>query len=170
MSQKINATLTCSKCNTKTEIVLFRSIWGEKPENRELVFSDKINRITCPECHFVHFPATSLWYTNCDFYFSVWYEPRPDPTIDADAARWGDLMRSRGPGGTYLISPPRVRDWEAFKALIQKYETGELKTDSRLFREGAKQNAAQKGGSGCVSVLAIAIAVTVVPILVAAAL
>ena len=128
MSLKISATLNCAKCGAKSTHELYRTIWGEVPENRQLVFSDKINRLTCPSCEKVAFAATSLMYTNRDLCFAVYYEPEHDPQIDADNNDPQKRELCERHGTMHLLEAIRVPDWEQFKELIQKYERGELVT------------------------------------------
>jgi transcription elongation factor Elf1 len=50
MSKRLEAKITCPNCNHQFDFTLYRSIWGEYPENRDLVMSDRINVATCPSC------------------------------------------------------------------------------------------------------------------------
>jgi Zn ribbon nucleic-acid-binding protein len=63
MSKRIEAKITCPNCRNQFDFTLYRSIWGENPENRELVMSNKINVATCPSCS----QPTKLQYlrSNC---------------------------------------------------------------------------------------------------------
>ena len=124
MSMQIDVHIACHVCGEEYDTKIYRTIWGEYPENRELVMSDKINIITCPHCGTKTPVAASLFYTNAKQEFAVWYEPVPDPMIDKDAAGYKQLM---GPNG-YLATAPRVKDWNEFKETIKKFESGELKS------------------------------------------
>jgi hypothetical protein len=154
MSQRIQITFTCPYCDTKAETEIFRTIWGEKPQNRELVFTDKINRLTCVRCGRTSFAASSLMYTNAELHFAVWYEPEYDPQIDAEMIKYAEIYKQKGPAYSYLQAPPRVRDWEEFKAMIRRYECGEFVTESRRFREAMAQQQPVQQGRGCLGMLA----------------
>jgi len=64
MSKRIDAKITCPNCSHQFDFTLYRSIWGEYPENRELVMSDKINVATCPSCKKSTKLAYPFIYTN----------------------------------------------------------------------------------------------------------
>ena len=149
MSQRIEITFTCPYCDAQSQTEIYRTIWGEVPSNRELVFTNKINRLTCPRCACTSFAATSLLYTNTDLRFAVWFEPEYDPRIDAEKVKYKAFMDARGPACSYLHDPPRVRDWEDFKQLIGKYERRELVTESQRLREALGKQPAQEARSGC---------------------
>jgi hypothetical protein len=157
MSKRISITFTCPQCKKVTEEEIFRTIWGEKPDNRDLVFSDKVNRITCSGCGQVSFINTSLMYTNVELRFAVWYEPRPDPHIDAEIPAHNEFA-ARNPGASYLAKAPRVRDWNEFKAMIEKFEKGELVTESRLLKQtSASEQRPIQQGRGCLLLFGIII-------------
>jgi hypothetical protein len=126
MSQQIKTTVACPKCRQKLDATIFRTIWGEYPENRELVMSDKINSTTCPNCNTTTKWKFPLMYTNAHQQFAVWWEPYPDPQIDSDAIDFARMLGKKD----YLATAPRIKDWEEFKETIVKYENGELKANS----------------------------------------
>ena len=64
MSKKVMANIKCPHCNHKFDMELYCSIWGEYPENKELVLSNKINVAHCPKCHKETKLEFSLLYTN----------------------------------------------------------------------------------------------------------
>ena len=72
MSQLIRASISCPHCHTQYEAELFRSIWGENPQNKAMVFSDQINRTTCPRCGQTSFAIPSLLYSNKDLHRYAW--------------------------------------------------------------------------------------------------
>lgn len=123
MSKRIEAPIQCNNCHHQFNFTLYRSIWGEYPENRELVMSDQINVATCPSCGQRSKLAFPFIYTNVKQFFAVWWEPVHDPQIDRDKADYEQLL---GPNN-YLAAAPRVKDWEEFKATIIQFENGELK-------------------------------------------
>ena len=122
MSKKINTEITCPQCQHHFGVSLYRTIWGEKQENRELVMNDRINVVTCPHCQInigVNFP---FLYSNAFKQFAVWWEPFPDPSIDEMSAGFAAISGKDG----YLASAPRIKDWEEFKRTIVKFENGEM--------------------------------------------
>lgn len=118
MSMQFDAELDCPACGSKFTAKLYRTIWGEYPENRALVMQDKINVVTCPHCGKMTRVIAPLFYTNSRQQFAVWYEPYHDPMIDNDAAGYA---RIKGPN-FYLAAAPRIADWEEFKAKIEELE------------------------------------------------
>ena len=123
MSKRVEAKITCPNCNHQFDFTLYRSIWGEYPENRDLVMSDKINVAKCPNCLRFTKLQFPFIYTNANQHFAVWWEPTHDPQIDSDAASYAKIM---GPGN-YLATAPRIEDWFEFKETIQKFENSDLK-------------------------------------------
>jgi len=118
MSKLVNAVITCPKCHHQFDFTLFRTIWGEEPENRELVMSDKINIATCPSCNQSTKLPYAFMYTNAKLFFAVWWEPSHDQNIDNEKAQCRNI-----PGmPQYLINAPRIRDWDEFKDTICKFE------------------------------------------------
>ena len=99
------------------------------------------------------FVSTSLMYTNAELKFAVWYEPQPDPHIDAELPGYYELAKQK-PGASYLAQAPRVRDWNEFKATIEKFERGELVTESRLRAQASASNQRPtQQGRGCFALL-----------------
>lgn len=123
MSKRIDAQITCPHCQHRFNYTLFRSIWGEYPENRELVMSDKINVATCPICNVTTKLPFPFIYTNAEQHFAVWWEPEFDLQIGKDCEGYVQML---GPGN-YLATAPRIKDWKEFKNTILKFERGELK-------------------------------------------
>jgi hypothetical protein len=119
MSKKIETIGTCQNCGDRYGITLYRSIWGEVPENRSMVMDDEINTTTCPNCGLHAKISYPFLYTHKNPNFAVWWEPYHDQSIDDDQIKWAHL-----PGiPDYLVSPPRIRDWEDFKSAIRKMES-----------------------------------------------
>jgi len=86
MSKKIPAEIQCPSCHNKFNVELYRTIWFEEPKNRELIFSDEINAVTCPSCKKktkLEFPFLA---TNVKKEIAIWYEPYHDAEIDKDIA------------------------------------------------------------------------------------
>lgn len=121
MSKKINIAWTCTRCGNKYDVSLYRSIWGEVKENRDLVMDDKINMDTCPKCGYTDDIPLAFMYTHKEPNFAIWYEPFHDPSIDEEKLKYG-----RMPGmPKYLMEAPRVSDWNEFKELIRILEESE---------------------------------------------
>jgi hypothetical protein len=118
-------------------VTVFRTLWIEEPENRAMVFEDRMNEVRCPKCGHAFCVAFPFLATNVPGHFAVWYEPYPDPQIDEEAAGYEIIF---GPGNFYAEAP-RIADWEEFKATIEKYERGELEGQppTRLGAEGLKE-------------------------------
>lgn len=120
MSNKINTQWPCTKCGCKYNVSLYRSIWGEVKENRDLVMNDKINMETCPKCGFVDDVPLAFMYTHKEPDFAIWYEPFHDASIDEEKLKYSSM-----PGmPRYLMEAPRISDWNEFKKLIILYEKG----------------------------------------------
>jgi len=160
VSKTISATINCPNCQNQFNFTLYRSIWGEVPENRDLVMSDKINIAICPSCEKATKLVTSLFYTNADQHFAVWWEPEYDSQIDTDCQGYGKMM---GPGN-YLAAAPRIKVWKEFKNTIVKFENGELKGKAGTLSKDMQghlkgfvehiENQTQKK-SGCLGALAM---------------
>jgi hypothetical protein len=133
MSKKVDVTISCINCGHEFSMSLYRTIWGESPENRELVMSDTINVAICLKCGSRYKLPFSLFYTNSKQHFAVWWEPKRDEAIDEDAAGYAQFVGK----DNYLATAPRIADWEEFKETIRKYERGELKGGAPV---GANQN------------------------------
>ena len=132
MSKTLQARIRCPNCENQFETTLYRSIWIEFPENRKLVFDDKINRVTCPACKMQTKLEFPFLCTNVKEHIAVWYEPCPDPDVEKDAQLYA---KHHGPSSFYATAP-RIRDWNAFKEKIVELEqrTG-MKPPSRLSPE-----------------------------------
>lgn len=168
MSKTFKATLPCPNCKNYFEATLYRSIWGEYPENREMVFNDTINSPICPHCNVrAKIGNATLLYHNAKQQFAVWYEPEYDSGIDKDNEGYSRMF---GPQ-SYLAKAPRIKNWEEFKKTIVKYESGELKAnpgqispEMKAQFEGFMKNISSQSkkskNSGCLVVFAFAIIVT----------
>ena len=123
MSKQVEVKATCGNCGCSFKASLFRSIWGENPENRAIVFNDTINVMVCPHCkNRIHAPL-ALLYVDMNRQFAVWYEPEPDPMIDDDTRMYAGMF---GPECFY-VTAPRISDWQAFKHTILQFEQGQLR-------------------------------------------
>jgi len=127
MSQKLKATITCPYCGNSHEMELYRSIWGEYPENKEFVLSDKINVAHCPYCHKDTKLPFSLLYTNTPKRIAVWWEPEFDLNVEEDQQKYRKFLPN-----SHLAKALRIRDWEDFKAKIIELENeniGDIPSD-----------------------------------------
>ncbi len=162
MSKKLDARITCPKCQCSFDFTIYRTIWGEYPENRELVMSDKINVATCPMCKASTKLETALMYTNSDDTFAVWWEPYHDPQIDSDVIGYSKL----GGADNYLASAPRISDWSEFKQTILKFERGELSGSPLVMGDDLMAGfvdlikSQKKKKSGCLGVLMLSLIFT----------
>jgi Zn ribbon nucleic-acid-binding protein len=123
MSKRIEAKITCPNCSNQFDFTLYRSIWGEYPENRELVMTNQINVASCPSCNHATKLQYPFIYTNANQHFAVWWEPEYDAQIDSDSAGYAKMLGE----GNYLATAPRIKSWSEFKNTILKFENGELK-------------------------------------------
>ncbi len=137
MSKIINAEIKCPKCQHQFEVSLYRTIWGERPENRELVMNNRINVKTCPSCQEEIRIVFPFLYTNAIKQFAVWWEPFHDPSIDTMRDGFASISGENG----YLASALRIKDWEEFKNTIVKFEKGEIQNP---FHENSKDLAQQR--------------------------
>ncbi len=114
MSKKISAEIQCPSCRSKFNMELYRSIWIEDDKNRELIFNDEINTVTCLSCK----ERTKLKFpflcTSVKNGIAVWYEPYHDTEIDKDIA----LYKTQMGKDSFYANAPRIRDWEEFKGKI----------------------------------------------------
>lgn len=111
MSKRIDAAVTCKKCQHNFNVSLYRSIWVEEPENRRLIFEDMINRVTCPNCSDSQRLEFPFLCTNVKNGIAIWYEPYHDPAIDEDVKLYAAQF---GKQSFYALAP-RIKDWEEFK-------------------------------------------------------
>jgi transcription elongation factor Elf1 len=161
MSKRLEAKITCPSCNNQFDFTLYRTIWGEYPENRELVMSNKINVATCPSCNNRTKLSFPFMYTNANKQFAVWWEPEFDAQIGKDSEGYIKML---GPGN-YLAAAPRIKDWEDFKQTIIKYEKGELKAEPAVLSQEMNdqmqgfmkhlQNQNKTKNSGCLGVIVL---------------
>ena len=123
MSKRLEAKINCPACGHQFDFTLYRTIWGEYPENRELVMSNKINVATCPSCKKETKLEFPFMFTNAKEQFAVWWEPKFDSQIGKDSEGYVRMLGA----GNYLATAPRIKDWNEFKNTILKFERGELK-------------------------------------------
>jgi transcription elongation factor Elf1 len=136
MSKRIESKINCPVCGNQFDFTLYRTIWGEYPENRDLVMSNKINVATCPNCKKETKLEFPFMYTNSKLQFAVWWEPVFDLQIGRDSEGYVQLMGA----GNYLATAPRVKDWNDFKDTILKFESGELKANPVILSTDMKNN------------------------------
>ncbi|MFZ1546134.1 MAG: CpXC domain-containing protein [Candidatus Nitrotoga sp.] len=118
MSKQVEVSITCPSCKNKFKTSLFRTLWVENQENRDLVLYDRINLFTCPSCKSsarVKFPFLC---TNVKKGFALWYEPYHDPEIDKDIAQYAAHF---GTSSFYALAP-RIKDWYEFKKKLIEME------------------------------------------------
>ena len=118
MSKQLQANIRCPNCEHQFEATLYRSIWIEYPENRKLIFDDKINLVTCPACNSNTRLPFSFLCTNVKKQIAVWYEPYPDADVEKDVEQYA---KHTGPRSFYATAP-RIRDWDEFKQKIVELE------------------------------------------------
>lgn len=122
MSKQIDATIRCPKCGHQYPVKLYRTIWGEYQENRNLVMSGNINKCTCPKCGFSFVAPYPFMYVDIKAGFAVWWVPTDDPNIETETAAYSRMFGPR----SFYSTAPRITDWEEFKETIRKYYRGEL--------------------------------------------
>lgn len=130
MSKQVDVRFTCPNCGHIFRTTLYRSVWIEYPQLRELVFSDRINVVDCRKCKTATKAPFSLLATNTGQHIAVWYEPFPDAQVDADKSLYEKVSGE----GNFLAEAPRRSDWSEFKETILMFERGELvgKPPSRM--------------------------------------
>lgn len=122
MSQRIEANITCPICGNNFPFTLYRSIWGEDEQNKELVLSDRINVTTCPSCKSKTKIEYPFLYVDVQKQFAVWWEPHYDLQIDKDSMAYAKMFGE----GNYYQKAPRIKDWDEFKKVINQFYSGEL--------------------------------------------
>lgn len=160
MSQRIEASITCPNCGHIFPFSLYRSIWGEDEQNKELVLSDRINVAACPSCLSKTKIEYPFLYVDVRKQFAVWWEPEYDPQIDKDSMAYAKMFGE----GNYYQKAPRVKNWDEFKKVVKQYYSEELKANpiklsqnqmdefsgrlSNMIKDLEKKN---KKNSGCLS-------------------
>ena len=143
MSKRLEATISCPNCQHQFQQTLYRTIWGEYPENRQLVMEDDINVAECPSCSKRTKVSLALMYTNAPRQFAVWWEPEYDSQIDEDAAGYRQMLGA----SSHLAKAPRIKDWEEFKETIRKFEISNPPVELR----GKTESTGSSGG--CLGIL-----------------
>ncbi len=118
MSKKVGAHIKCPSCGTETEFHLYRSLWIEDPENRKMVFEDRVNLFECPSCGRSERAQFPFLCTNKELGLAVWYEPYRDAAIDKDVEGYKKQMGAN----SFYATAPRISDWEDFKRKIIEIE------------------------------------------------
>ena len=153
MSQRVKVNITCKYCNNQYDFTLYRSIWGEYPENRELVMSDNINVVTCQYCGKTTKLSYPFIYTNAKQFFAVWWEPFYDSQIDKESVGFAKLLGD----GNYLANAPLIKDWDEFKQTIIHFEKEDHKITPLIIGNNIrnKKNDFLKEKKGCLSFIAL---------------
>ena len=120
MSQKVKMIFECPSCKTEFSAEIFKTLWIEFPENRELVFKNSVNLVTCTGCGSPIKIETPLLCTNIKMNFAVWYDPRHDEHVTEEIRKYVKVLGA----DTYFATAPRIPDWEDFKSTLLKYEQG----------------------------------------------
>ena len=120
MSKRVDATITCPGCGRQYPVKLYRTIWGEYEENRDLVMNDQINVLECPHCGFSFKAPFAFMYVDIKANFAVWWEPNHDPGVDSDSASYAKMFGVN----SYYAKAPRISDWEEFKRVVKEYDDG----------------------------------------------
>jgi len=140
MSKKVGAHIKCPSCGTETEFYLYRSLWIEDPENRKMVFEDRVNLFECPSCGRSERAKFPFLCTNTKEGFAVWYEPYHDEAIDKDVEGYRKTMGTN----SFYATAPRIQDWDEFKKAIVEFEKSNDKIDAGI--EISKESAAAFDG------------------------
>ena len=135
MSKKIDMELTCPQCNNQFNHDIYRTIWWEYPEYRELVFSNKINVVNCPNCNASIKVDSPFLFTNSPKQFAVRWEPEHNEWVDRQVEAFQAMWKE-----SFLATAPRISDWEKFKDTIVKFENGELKWKPIVYGTEAMKN------------------------------
>lgn len=130
MIKRTNVQYRCAYCEETTQAQIFRVIPGDVASARQLVFSDKLNRIVCPSCGQIGFVDCAVLYINFHIRFAVWYDPRSDPNLDSETLQHA---REAGMMGltSYFGTIQKVRAWGEFKEMILRYERAEIQSESQ---------------------------------------
>jgi DNA-directed RNA polymerase subunit M/transcription elongation factor TFIIS len=132
MSKKMKANITCSKCRNSQDFYLYRTLWIEVPENRDLVLSDKVNYFKCNSCGYEERLQFPFLCTNSEKKYAVWFEPYHDAQIDIDR----ELYKKHSGENSYFARAPRIKDWDEFKKMILELEKSKSEGDVNV-SEGA---------------------------------
>ena len=122
MSKTYDGDVECPRCGKEQIFQFFRTLWIEDPDNRALIFDDRLHLFVCRHCGQKVHIDTSFLVTNVPGHFSVWYEPHPDPVIDEETVGYAAMFGE----DSFYANAPRIADWEEFKETIEKFERGEL--------------------------------------------
>ena len=152
MSKRVDATITCPQCGKQYPVKLYRTIWGEYEENRDLVMNDLINVLECPHCGFSFKAPYPFMYVDVKKGFAVWWEPQYDAGIDSDSRGYAGMFGAN----SFYAKAPRIADWDEFKQVIQEYYQG-IRVGGKIEKMdiGALQKTIQpkQEKSGCMGVM-----------------
>lgn len=118
MSKKIPSEIQCPSCHSKFNVQLYRSVWIEDAKNRDLIFNDELNAITCPSCKKKTRLEFPFLCTNVKKEIAIWYEPYHDAQIDKDIA----LYKVKMGENSFYAKAPRIQNWDEFKQKIIELE------------------------------------------------
>jgi hypothetical protein len=133
MSMKLKAEMPCQGCDKPFKVEVFRTLWIEEPANREMIFNDTINVVTCPNCSSKTKLDIPFLCTNVRRGIAIWYEPFHDKDIDKDMV----LYAKRFGKNSFYAQAPRIKDWNEFKRKILEMEkqTEKVKPDELITPE-----------------------------------
>ncbi len=136
MSKQLSAQITCPACATKFNTDLYRTLWIEYPENRDLVFNDEVNTVTCPSCNKITRLKFPFLCANVEKQIAVWYEPYYDSQIDKDLEQYKTHMGEN----SFYAKAPRIKDWGEFKEKIIELEQANKSNDNVEFSPEMRSN------------------------------
>lgn len=131
MSSKIETTVKCPSCGRDVKATVYKSIWGEYPENRRFIYDDRINAPICTGCKNKIYLQTSLFYNNPRKLIAAWYEPIKDYSNIHPQNK--ELNRMLGAHADYMTNAIRIKDWSDFKKHIKNKENDNDKADFMSF-------------------------------------
>jgi tetratricopeptide (TPR) repeat protein len=119
MSKQVEAEITCPICSNEFPVKLYRSLWVEFPENMQMVLTDEVNAVTCPECRTKTKLEFPFLCTNVKKGIAVWYEPYHDPEIDKDTSKYAAQFGK----DSFYAKAPRIKNWTEFKSTLNRMES-----------------------------------------------
>lgn len=121
MSREIEVDVTCQACLFKEVVPVFTAVnVTMDPDLRDMIFEDKLNRFTCPNCGKSNVLPVNLMYHDMDLKFAVWFTPEGE-MLEDEKVIFDEVARSMGIGD-YLSKAPATSTWEDFKNKILEFE------------------------------------------------